>query len=243
MSTTELPDRPAFQSRDEGVEFDRPPFSRLAYVAFAGGLVSLFAAFSTILLPLAMLATGLGVAVVWKLSRDKQLGGLGLAQCGLTLSTAAIFWSLAARTASDNYLYQQAGEHAKIFLETLAAGKEYEALELRQVESSRQLTGTNLEKYYSQLDEEEQQGYKGFLASATTKSVIASGPNSDWQFSRGLSVASSKSETLVSVEMINRAQPGSNPIIVQMRRQLGLLTDPDRRNSTALWSFAELRNP
>lgn len=206
-------------------------------------MVSLLAAFSTILLPLAILATAVGIAVVWKLSRDEQLAGVGLAQCGLLLSSAAIFWSLTARTSTNHYLYQQAGEHARVFLQTLAAGNEFEALELRQPESSRQLTGTNLEQYYTQLGPEEKADYEGFLASGTTKSVIASGSDSDWQFSRGLSVASSTQETLVSVEMINRAQPGSPPIIVQMRRQTGLLNDPDRTDTTALWSLASLRYP
>ncbi len=243
MSTSELPDRPVFQSRDGGFEFDRPPFSRLAYVAFAGGMTSLCAAFSTILLPLAMIATGLGIAVVWKLSRDKQIGGLGLAQVGLVLSTAAIAWSLSARLGTDSYLFNEAGAHAKVFLDTLAAGNQYEALELRQVESARQLTGTNLQKYYSGLSEEEQEGYKEFLNSQLTKSVIASGPSAQWRFSRGREVVTHSAETLVSVEMINQATPAAQPIVVKMRRQLGLLTDPDRKNSTALWSFVELGNP
>ena len=94
MSSPELPQRPAFHALNESTEFDRPPFSRLAYVAFATGLLSLLAAFSTILLPLAMLSLGLGVAVMWKLTRDEYVAGRWLAQIGLALSAAAIVWSI-----------------------------------------------------------------------------------------------------------------------------------------------------
>ncbi|MEO8270380.1 MAG: hypothetical protein ABI557_11720, partial [Aureliella sp.] len=131
MSISELPQRPAFHALNESSEFDRPPFSRLAYVAFGTGLLSLFAAFSTIMLPLAMLSLGLGIAVVWKLNRDEYMAGRWLAQIGLALSAAAIVWSISARVGADRYMYQEAGQYAKVMLQTLSAGKTYEALELK----------------------------------------------------------------------------------------------------------------
>ncbi len=244
MSTPEIIDRPAFQSLDEGAAFDRPPFSRLAYGSFAAGLFSLLAAFSTILLPAAILALAVGIAVVWKLSRDTQLGGRWLAQIGLALSATAIAWSVSARSGVDNYHYQEAAQHAKLFLDTLAAGNTYEALELKQVESRRQLTGTNLEKYYSGMEEEEKYAVDEFLNDALTKMIVASGPEAEWQFVRGVSVVAQDKKHYVTVEMANQGATGKGQVVqVRMGRQVGLLADPEKRDTTALWNFEGLTRP
>lgn len=244
MSASNISERPAFQTFEEGAQFDNPPFSRLAWVALAAGLFSLLAIFSTILLPAAMLAVAVGVVVVWKLSRDRGLAGLGLAQVGLALAALATSWSLTARSATDDYLFGQAGENAKIFLDTLASGKRYEALEFRQVESARQLTGTNLAKYYTSLSEEEREGVQAFLSAETTLAVIKSGPEADWQFVRGVSVGSQEQQHFVTVEMVNRAQGAdARPLYVRMKRQVGLIADPAKKDSTALWNFEEMLRP
>jgi len=244
MSTSDIAKRPAFQSLEEGALLDQPPVSRLAYVAFAAGFLSLLAAFSTILLPAAMLALGVGIGVVWKLSRDKQLGGRWWAQLGLALSATSIAWSVTARSGVDDYLYGEAAQNAKVLLDTLAAGNKYEALELRQVESGRQLTGTNLAKYYSGLSEEDREGVQEFLNSEATQLVIQSGPQADWQFAHGIGVVSQNKQNHVTVEMVNRAAQGKEQRLhVRMKRQLGLLTDPAKRDTTALWNFEELVIP
>ncbi len=243
MSSSDLPKRPAFQSLDAANEFDRLPFSRMAYVAFAAGLLSLFAAFSTILLPLSMLAGALGIAVVWKLSRNSQMGGLWLAQLGLAMAVASIGWSISARTGKDGYLYSEAAQNAKVFLDTLAKGNKYDALELKRVESARQLTGTDLRQYYSQLSEEEGEIAKVFLDSPLTAEIIAMGSSAQWEFVRGVSVVTQGQQNYVTVEMVNRNTQPERPLIVKMCRQTGLLSDPEKRDTTALWNFEELSRP
>lgn len=244
MSISDLPQRPAFRALNEPSEFDRPPFSRLAYVAFATGVLSLFASFSIILLPLAMLSLGLGIAVVWKLTRDEYMAGRWLAQIGLALSAAAIVWSISARTGVEHYMYQQAGQHAKVMLQTLSAGKIYEALELKQPEVSRQLTGTDLEEYYQGLSEDERRGIDAFLDGQVVKSVIAAGPAADWQFAKGVDVIHYENQSYVSVDMVNRAaQGGGQQVRVKMQRQTEVLTDPEKHSSTALWSAQDLTVP
>lgn len=241
MSITDLPQRPAFRALDESPEFDRPPFSRLAYFAFATGVLSLFAAFSIILLPLAMLSLGLGIVVVWKLTRDEYMAGRWLAQIGLALSAVAIVWSISARAGVDRYMYQQAAQHAKVMLQTLSAGKIYEALELKQPEGARQLAGTNLEVYYEGLPEEQRRGIDDFLDSQATKSAIAAGTSADWQFVKGVDVIRHENQTQVSVDMVNRAaQGGEQRVRVIMQRQSEMLTDPAKTSSTALWSVQDL---
>jgi hypothetical protein len=143
MSSTELPDRPAFQNVEQP-QVDLPPISRLAVAALVAGLLSLLTALSTLLLPLAILACGLSLVVVWKLSRNDQMGGIRMGQVGLALSTLAIAWSLTAASGRERYFYSEAGEKAKTFLDVLASGEKYEALELLRFENERQLTGTNL---------------------------------------------------------------------------------------------------
>ena len=244
MSTSNMAQRPVFHTLDDGPEFDHPPVSRLAFVALAAGIFSLLAAFSTILLPAAMLAMAIGIAVVWKLSRDEQMGGQWLAQIGLALSATAIAWSVSARTGVEQYMYEEAGQHAKLFLDTLSAGKKYEALELKQVESGRQLTGTNLAAYYDGLDEEQKEMVLGFLNDSVTRSVISAGPQADWQLAQGVSVASQDKQHFVVVEMVNRAATGDAQVVhVRLRRQLGLLADPEKKDSTALWNVEHLTRP
>ena len=244
MSTSDLPPRPAFHALNESSEFDRPPFSRLAYVAFATGVLSLFASFSIILLPLAMLSLGLGIAVVWKLTRDEYMAGRWLAQIGLALSATAIVWSISARTGVEQYMYQQAGQHAKVMLQTLSAGKIYEALELKQPEMARQLTGTDLEAYYEGLSEDDRHRIDDFLNSQATKSVIAAGPTADWQFMKGVDVIHYENQIYIGVDMVNRAaQGGGQQVRVQMQRQSEVLTDPGKTSSTALWNVQDLTHP
>ncbi len=242
MTKSEIVERPVFQNLEEGSQFDQPPFSRLAYLAFAAGLFSLLSAFSTILLPAAMLAMAVGIAVVWKLSGDAPLGGRWLAQLGLALSAVAIVWSVSARAGVESYMYDEASHHAKLLLDTLSAGDKYEALELKHTESSRQLTGTNLANYYNSLGEEEKQGVQEFLNNSLTKSIITSGPGADWQFVRGVNVVNQDKQNYVTVEMVNRAGDGER-VLVRMKRMLGVLSDPDKRNTTALWNFEDLSRP
>lgn len=242
MSLTELSQRPAFHDSQDAVTLsDRPPFSRLAVVAFVTGLLSLFAAFSTIVLPLAMLSLGLGVVVVWKLSRDTAIGGRWLAQLGLGLSALAIVWSISARVGTERYMYAEASQNAKIMLDTLSAGKIYEVLELKEPEVSRQLTGTNLEEHYKALPEERQHAINEFLENSTTKAVVAAGLQADWQLEEGVSVLQRENQTFVNLDMVNLAAQGKpQRVRVQMLRQTGLLTDPTKRDTTALWNFQNL---
>jgi hypothetical protein len=244
MSSSELPQRPAFHALNESTEFDRPPFSRLALVAFATGLLSLLAAFSTILLPLAMLSLGLGVAVMWKLTRDEYVAGRWLAQIGLALSAAAIVWSISVRTGTDHYMYREASQHAKLMLDMLSDGKIYEALELKKPEVARQLTGTNLQEYYDGLPEDQRRAIDEFLKNDVTKAVIAAGPQADWQFEKGGGVTRFGNQTFVMVDMVNRAaQSNGQPVRVKMLRQTEMLSDPDKFDSTALWSFKDIFKP
>ena len=242
MSLTEIPQRPAFhESEDAAALSDQPPFSRLAVVAFTTGLLSLFAAFSTVVLPLAMLSLGLGAVVVWKLSRDTATGGSWLAQVGLGLSALAVAWSITASVGTKRYLYEHAGQHAKIMLDMLSKGNIYEALELKQQEVNRQLTGTNLEEHYKVLPEDQQHSVDAFLESPVTQAVIAAGPQADWQFESGVSTGREENRTYVNVDMVNRAAKGKpQRVRVEMLRETGVLTDSAKRDSTAMWNVERL---
>ena len=54
-------------------------------------------------------------------------------------------------------------------LQTLSGGSIYDALELKKPENARQLTGTNLELYYSGLREDEMRGIEEFRKNPLTK--------------------------------------------------------------------------
>ncbi len=241
MTSSDLSPRPVFRDISDSQEIDRPPLSRLAIGAFVAGLFSLLAAFSIVLLPLTIVALGLGILAVWKLSRDKSMAGCWLAQIGLALAAAAGVWSISSRNGVDQYMYNQAGQHAQVMLQTLSGGSIYEALELKKPENSRQLTGTNLELYYTGLREEEMLGVEEFRKNELTKSIIASGPNADWQFLRGKNVTQRQNQFHVYVEMINRAAKDKpETVLVHMTRSTEMMSDPEKYHTTALWNFEEL---
>ena len=241
MSSSELSPRPAFRDYGDPSEVDRPPLSRLAIAAFIAGLFSLLAAFSVVLLPLAMVALGMGIVAVWKLSRDRAMAGRWLAQIGLALSAAAGVWSISSRMGVDQYMYLEAGQHARFMLQTLSGGNIYDALELKKPENAPPLTGTNLELYYTGLREEEMRGIEEFRKNPLTQSVIAAGPSADWQFSRGISVTQRENQFHVYVEMVNHAPQGKlQAVQVHMTRQTEVMSDPEKFHSTALWNFEEL---
>lgn len=245
MSIKELSQRPVFQdSEDVAALSDRPPFSRLAVVAFVIGLLSLCAAFSTVVLPLAMLSLGLGAVVVWKLSRDTAIGGSWLAQLGLGLSALAVAWSVSARVGIERYMYEQASHHAKVMLNMLSAGKLYEALELKQPVAERQLASTNLEKYYNALPDEKQYILTNFRDAQVTKDVIAAGPQADWQFLQGASLDRENDNLYVSVDMINRAAEGKpQRVRVQLMRQVDEQANSAEGEYTAMWNVQDLVDP
>ncbi|MCA9134066.1 MAG: hypothetical protein KDA45_12955 [Planctomycetales bacterium] len=241
MSTTSLPERPAFHSLDVLDEQDRPPFSRLAVVSFVVSLISLFAVFSTIMLPLSMLAIALSVVVVWRLSSNQQAGGVWLAQTGLVLATASVVWSLSARAGEHQYLYATAAQNAQVLLDKLAAGKTFEALELQQVESDRQLTGTDLEAFYGDPGRERTEQTRALLDHPQTKKVIAAGPDADWRFSRGVEVTHYNSDIYVTVEMVSRT---GQIVWVKLRRQVPPTDDETENAETiAQWNFERFERP
>lgn len=242
MTESDIRERPAFQSLDIAMQSDEPQVSRLAIAALFIGFISLLAAFSLILLPLALMGIAFSVVVVWRVARNESVSGLLLAQIGLGLAVVATVWSVTASSARERYLYAQAGEFAEHFLELLAAGKKYEALELRLPEGERQITGTNLEQYYAARTGEEADDAQMFLESGATLSVIDSGPDAAWEFSRGVEIAGSRNHLSVTVELINQAAGGeSKPVQVVLRRQLGLLSDASRTDVTAFWSVQEVK--
>jgi hypothetical protein len=207
-------------------------------VTFAIGVLSLFTAISTVLLPLAMAAIAVGVVAVWRLSRDESAVGGWMAQLGLALAVASVVWSLSATQSNNQYLHTQGGEFAEIFLDTLANGNRYDALELLRVESERQIPGTNLREFYRQSGDLQDEA-NAFLDTVLAKEVIASGPNAKWEFVRGGDVTANGKTVYVTVEMINRAAPEQG-LLVYLRRQVGLVTKQEDSASKAWWNVQQL---
>jgi cytochrome c biogenesis protein CcdA len=177
-------DRPAFRNLDVENEFDRPPFSKLAIVSLMIGLVSLVSPISFYLLPISLIAIGLGALVLWQLSRDKGLGGSYLAQAGLGLGIISTVWCLTASIGTAAYLHKEAARNAKLYLELLSQGEVYQALELHVPKQNRQIAGTDLASHYRSKTGEKADLALEILESETTKSVVATGKDTEWEYHR-----------------------------------------------------------
>ena len=236
MTTTSTRQRPALSARDPGFEKDHAPLSRMAVCALGIGIISLLAPLSTTLIILPMLAIPFGAVVVWKISRDGNVRGTWLAQLGLGLGVVSAAWAVTATLNQSHYLINQAGKNAQIFLQTLARGEKYKALELRKVEMDRQIDGTNLEEYYSQLTEEDADSVRSFLSSEAAIKVMNSGADAQWELSKGIQLKRIGGSLWdVTVEMVNAARP-SEKVVVDLRRDFGY---PDGK-PTAIWNVTAL---
>ncbi len=152
MSTVQMPERPVFNSLDPSLEAElAPPISSLAIVALVLGVLSLTAGLSVFIFPFAIFVAVLCAILIWRLSTDSTVSGIRLAQIGLFCSLLGGAWGVTTAKLTDTYYYSHASEHAKLFLQTLSAGKQYEAFELTQREPERQVTGTDIETHYKSI--------------------------------------------------------------------------------------------
>ncbi|MDX1928125.1 MAG: hypothetical protein SFV81_16480 [Pirellulaceae bacterium] len=270
MSTLQVPERPAFNSLEPGLDTDlAPPVSPLAVLAMVLGIFSLVSAIAVSVVPFAIVVAVLCAALIWKLSWDTGVGGMRLAQIGLWCSVFGATWGLTTTRLTEAYFYSQAAEHAKVFLQTLSAGKQYEAFELTQPEQNRLVTGTDIAAHYEGLmasdlptrsammvpdmNQEEmpspetmknsrsKEELEAFIGSPSTKEVMAHGKDADWKFVRGESVLRMDNTTnRVDVIMVDSAKP-SKKYSVSMNRVTGQFMPQPGRGSVAIWDVDRVK--
>ncbi len=242
MAMNEVMERPALHD-DLAAGEDIPPLSRMAILTLVLGLVSLLAILTSVLLPLCVITIGVGAVTLWHTIRDPSIRGTGLAQAGLAMGILSAAWSLSALKGEQKYLYEVAGRHAAEFLDVLSSGQKYLALELLRKEPDRQITGTDLQKYYENADMEIKDFADGFLSEEATKWVMDQGPDAEWEFVRGIRIKKVHSNAEITVEMRNKkARDQRDRVWVTLQRNLGQLVQDDDE-PTALWNVADVVFP
>ena len=203
-------DRPAFnQIYEAETVVDRPPTSMLAIMSFVVGLLSLIAPTSFKLVPLAVMAVALTGLIYWQLSRSSSYAGLRWALLGLGLSIVSLVWSLTANSLGNRYLFEQAGQNAKVYLELIGRGRIFDALELHVTKSGRQIAGTDLEAYYLGKTGEESERILQIMNSPETQEVERLGGKANWSLLAGVDVkpGSDSREQSVTIQMTNDVEP------------------------------------
>lgn len=149
MSTAQTTIRPAFSSEVEDEALLSKPISKIAIASFVLGLSGLLAPLSPVFLPVALVATllGLGSSVMLARKSSNQSGGW-LANAGLVLGLTCSVWSGLSSKLTRERTAEQAGQYAAHFVETLAKGEFYKAAELQIPPGARQLPGLDLKEYY-----------------------------------------------------------------------------------------------
>ena len=235
---TELLDRPVLNELGDSItELDRPPMAVTAILAFAAGLLSLLSPLTMVFIPLSFAAAVLGLVTLIRFGNDRQVGGQLLAQLGLGLGIATGLWSLLASNAYSDHLVNEAGSHAKMFLDLVSDGEKYQALELKKELRLRQIAGTNLEQYYRSLTGETAMMNEAFFGSRAMQRVTAAGPSAEWKLVRCVELIKSKpTYFMIDVEMANQINP-EETVTVKLNRIVN--TDAEGV-STADWNISDV---
>ena len=225
-------DAPSFRETEVDGGFIR--LSKLAVAALVVALFSCFALLTASLLWANVLAVLLGAAALMRIYRDGSLGGARFAQVAIVLGALAGFWAMTASQLHARYLYQVAGLHAKKYLETLARGDTFQAMELRKAEAERQLAGTQLALVYGGGESEAAKEMQRFLESQATKLILKSGPQSNWELYRGTSIEWKNQAQFVTVRMRDMAHDNMPDVAVELARVTGAIRT-EGGELTALW--------
>ncbi len=263
MTAVQMPERPVFNSLDPTLDEEMlPPISRWAVTCFVLGFLSLIAGLTIVALPFAVLVAICCLVVTWRLSSDKSVGGLRLAQFGLFLSVLSSCWSAGSNYMRESFFYSQGAAHAKLFLDQLSAGKTFAAFELTLPEVDRQITGTDLEAHYTEIlaanlpspssppmsngespspelmkNGTIKEKLSAFLSTESTLEAISHGADANWQLLKGSEARTASNNLMnVSVVMVDKAKP-EKKIVVTMKRQLGAMTSAEGEPPIALWEI------
>ena len=266
MSTLQIPERPVFNSIEPGLDSDlTPPVSVLAILAMLLGIFSLTAGLSVKVIPFAILTAVLCAALTWRLSWDSTVSGLRLAQIGLCCAVVGCTWGISTTRITEAYYYSQAAGHAKLFLQTLSAGKQFDAFELTQPEVDRQVTGTDIEAHYKELlstalptrteqslpedmpssETMKKSQTKGeleeFLKESSTDEIMSHGTNAQWEFVRGIGVVRKSSTTnQILIVMVDKTNP-TKMFQVEMNRVIGQFMPTPGKPSVSIWDVDRLK--
>lgn len=181
----------------------------------------------------AILAAVAAVRIVF----SHELGGLKIALAGVVVAVMAGCWTVTASVQREKYLFETAGQFGETYLQLLTEGKKYEAMELRKQESDRQVTGTSLDRVYTQEGTADFENMNIFMGKPSTKAVIDSGPNAEWVLKEGLRATDlDEFVTEVVVRFENRNSDQDPSIDITLMRATGLIMDqPD----AALWNVKD----
>ncbi len=242
MATERIYEESAFQQVEPVEAFETPRMSKLAVISLLLGLLGLVALLAPSMMVVSGLALVLGVLafVLQMLGPGSDQLGKNFAILGAGLGALATIWSYTALSKKNEYLFNQGAVHAERFMQVLAEGRVYEAMELTQMEPDRQITGTNLEKYYTSLEEEAGEPFREFSTGPLATRILQSGPNAKWRCEAGTRVTRSGNATEVVLEMKNEADPDGEPIYVRLQRSLGVVLGEEGKN-TALWHVIDLQ--
>ncbi len=226
---------PAFQANYSDNIVEQPPIPKLPIVAFALGLFSLVVLLAPTLLPVSVLAIVVGVLAAITGNGKSWLTTVGV---GLGILTAV--WSTVSVSKKNDYYFREAGKAAEHFLDLLSSGKQYEAIELSHMEMDRQITGTDLEKYYASLKDEERDIFEEFIHDPLNIAVMNSGPDAEWKYVKGIRIRNVQGSSEIVVECQDKKNASSPIIWVRLQRSLNLMVGDD---SVALWNILDVVAP
>lgn len=226
---------PAFQTPDGENIVEQPPISKLAILSCLLGIVSLVALLAPPAAVVSVLAIVIGLLAAFLGSASSRMTHIGI---GLGALTAV--WPTVSMNQKNQYVYQEAGKAAEHFLELLASGKKYEAIELSEMEMDRQITGTDLSKYYGSKEGEDRDRLEEFLHDPLNIAVMESGPDSEWKYTKGIRVRRERGAYEIVVECRDQTTPTSPVIYVRLQRSLNMMVGDD---SVALWNVLDVVAP
>ena len=123
-----MEDSSAF-SEDSESEF--VSISKLAVIALILAILSGLSIISPGVVFVSVVAVVLALIAGIRIQRDSQLGGGHAAMLALVISCFTGAWSITAARQTNQKLYGLGAVHAKTYLEAIASGETFQAMEMR----------------------------------------------------------------------------------------------------------------
>ncbi|MEC8556501.1 MAG: hypothetical protein VXZ82_15945 [Planctomycetota bacterium] len=225
-----MEDSSAF-SEDSESEF--VSISKLAVIALILAILSGLSIISPGVVFVSVVAVVLALIAGIRIQRDSQLGGGHAAMLALVISCFTGAWSITAARQTNQKLYGLGAVHAKTYLEAIASGETFQAMEMRKEEHAREVIGAQLglkyggeSKVKAELDQ--------FLGKPGTKLIQESGRDSQWELSKGLSTQQADETHRIVLLMQNQKNTSQQIVVTLFRR----FVDSDE-GGVALWHIVD----
>lgn len=204
---------------ETGYELDETasPLRISGFLALICGLLGIFGAITSPMLGFCLAAIILGIFALRNSDSDEPPLGTTPARIGILLAILFGACGVSRVLSRTVIIGGQAEAFAREYLDLVARGEVYYAMELQKDHYNRYLESMPLDQYYNKT-EEAMRSVQEFKEDGLTAAIIRIGPDANWERDRAIHVYSHYGRNMV--DLVLRAQNPGDPAPVKVRMQL-----------------------